>query len=127
MNFPENFGILPGKLFPGKTVLFITFCYIFPTNSDKNSLSEQGKNKGWLFAKPAVMGKNGQILHIYLWRMKFEMKKRILALALAGTTAFSVFGAAMSASALDSTHTEATVDAYVSYKPVAKTIKSVAS
>ncbi len=31
--------------------------------------------------------------------MKFEMKKRILALALAGTTAFSVFGAAMSANA----------------------------
>ena len=31
--------------------------------------------------------------------MKFEMKKRILALALVGTTAFSVFGAAMSANA----------------------------
>ena len=31
--------------------------------------------------------------------MKFEMKKRILALALAGTTAFSVFGGAMSANA----------------------------
>ena len=42
------------------------------------------------------------------------MKKRILALALAGTTAFSVFGAAMSASAA-STHTVAGNDAYTSY------------
>ena len=49
--------------------------------------------------------------------MKFEMKKRILALALAGTTAFSVFGAAMSANAAnwwdgDSTHVVANDDAY---------------
>ena len=45
------------------------------------------------------------------------MKKRILALALAGTTAFSVFGAAMSANAAnwwdgDSTHVVANDDAY---------------
>ena len=49
--------------------------------------------------------------------MKFEMKKRILALALAGTTAFSVFGAAMSANAANvwwtgSTHVVANDDAY---------------
>ena len=56
--------------------------------------------------------------------MKFEMKKRILALALAGTTAFSVFGAAMSAGAADSTHTAVYNDAYVSYESVAKTIKA---
>ena len=52
------------------------------------------------------------------------MKKRILALALAGTTAFSVFGAAMSAGAADSTHTAVYNDAYVSYESVAKTIKA---
>ena len=52
------------------------------------------------------------------------MKKRILALALAGTTAFSVFGAAMSAGAADSTHTAVYNDAYVSYDSVAKTIKA---
>ena len=44
------------------------------------------------------------------------MKKRILALALAGTTAFSVFGAAMSANAAfwneDSSHINANDDAY---------------
>ena len=51
------------------------------------------------------------------------MKKRILALALAGTTAFSVFGAAMSANAAnwwedDSTHVVANDDAYyISYNP----------
>ncbi len=50
------------------------------------------------------------------------MKKRILALALAGTTAFSVFGAALSANAWDSTDTKYEVDAYVSYTPVAQTI-----
>ena len=50
--------------------------------------------------------------------MKFEMKKRILALALAGTTAFSVFGGAMSANAVDtsnwwnSSHVNANDDAY---------------
>ena len=47
--------------------------------------------------------------------MKFEMKKRILALALAGTTAFSVFGAAMSANA-GSTHVIYGNDAYTTYK-----------
>ena len=48
------------------------------------------------------------------------MKKRILALALACTTAFSVFGAAMSANAAwwDSTHVTANDDAYYrSYTP----------
>ena len=52
------------------------------------------------------------------------MKKRILALALAGTTAFSVFGMAVSAIGgdIDSTHTRYTEDAYVSYDRVAKTI-----
>ena len=51
------------------------------------------------------------------------MKKRILALALAGTTAFSVFGAAMSASAVYSTHTaNEYIDAYMSMKYVAKSI-----
>ena len=51
------------------------------------------------------------------------MKKRILALALAGTTAFSVFGAAMSANAVtywrgDSTHVSSDDgDYYVEYKP----------
>ncbi len=52
--------------------------------------------------------------------MKFEMKKRILALALAGTTAFSVFGAAMSANAdwWSSSHWGANDDAYYrSYQP----------
>ncbi len=47
--------------------------------------------------------------------MKFEMKKRILALALAGTTAFSVFGAAVSANAA-STHVVYGNDPYTSYK-----------
>ena len=50
------------------------------------------------------------------------MKKRILALALAGTTAFSVFGAAMSANAAwiwsdekyDSTHEQYNIDRYES-------------
>ncbi len=50
------------------------------------------------------------------------MKKRILALALAGTTAFSVFGAAMSASAENSTHVKYDNDAFVSYKNPAQTI-----
>ena len=53
------------------------------------------------------------------------MKKRILALALAGTTAFSVFGAAMSANAAwiwsdekyDSTHEQYNIDRYESYVP----------
>ncbi len=57
--------------------------------------------------------------------MKFEMKKRILALALAGTTAFSVFGAAMSANAAwiywngdESSHITANDgDYYVEYRP----------
>ena len=47
--------------------------------------------------------------------MKFDMKKRILALALAGTTAFSVFGAAISASAILSGEPEYDIDEYVSY------------
>ena len=62
--------------------------------------------------------------------MKFEMKKRILALALAGTTAFSVFGAAVSANAYDdSTHNVAGeyIDSYVSYDNVAETINVVAA
>jgi glucan-binding YG repeat protein len=46
--------------------------------------------------------------------MKFDMKKRILALALAGTTAFSVFGAATSAYA-DSTHTNSGDGAYYNH------------
>lgn len=50
------------------------------------------------------------------------MKKRILALALAGTTAFSVFGAALSASAENSTHVKFDNDAFVSYKNPAQTI-----
>ena len=57
------------------------------------------------------------------------MKKRILALALAGTTAFSVFGSAISANAAynsvgdaNTTDTYYNVDAYVSYEPVAETI-----
>ena len=53
------------------------------------------------------------------------MKKRILALALAGTTAFSVFGAALSANAAESflsTDNQLKVDAYQSYVPVADTI-----
>jgi glucan-binding YG repeat protein len=59
--------------------------------------------------------------------MKFDMKKRILALALAGTTAFSVFGAAMSANAT-STHTTFKNDEYVSYTDLAvKTITAAAS
>ncbi len=53
------------------------------------------------------------------------MKKRILALALAGTTAFSVFGAAISANAAwPSTDTRYDVDAYVSYAPVAEKISA---
>ena len=59
--------------------------------------------------------------------MKFEMKKRILALALAGTTAFSVFGAAMSANAawweLDSSHIGANDDAYYRHYTPAGTIR----
>ncbi len=54
--------------------------------------------------------------------MKFEMKKRILALALAGTTAFSVFGAAMSANAANwevwysgSSHVNAGDNAYYTH------------
>jgi glucan-binding YG repeat protein len=60
--------------------------------------------------------------------MKFDMKKRILALALAGTTAFSVFGAAMSANAYDSqyttnsTHVVYTNDTYKSYTAVTKIV-----
>ena len=55
--------------------------------------------------------------------MKFEMKKRILALALAGTTAFSVFGAAVSANAAGtSTHTWYSNDQYVSYNTAASKI-----
>ena len=46
------------------------------------------------------------------------MKKRILALALAGTTAFSVFGSALSANAYyDSTHDKWDIDRYESYVP----------
>ena len=55
------------------------------------------------------------------------MKKRILALALAGTTAFSVFGSALSANAAnwwDSTDRVSEVDAYMSYEDVAKTISA---
>ena len=67
------------------------------------------------------------------------MKKRILALALAGTTAFSVFGAAISANAEfvwdsntnswvwdnDSTHTEFRNDEYVSYRDVVGVADSI--
>ena len=55
------------------------------------------------------------------------MKKRILALALAGTTAFSVFGAAVSANAaveLPSAQYVTNNDQYKTYTPVAKTIVS---
>lgn len=53
------------------------------------------------------------------------MKKRILALALAGTTAFSVFGAALSANAAwTSTDRYYEVDAYMDYTPVAETINT---
>ena len=51
------------------------------------------------------------------------MKKRILALALAGTTAFSVFGAAVSANAA-STHVVYANDAYASYQPASVTVDS---
>ena len=57
------------------------------------------------------------------------MKKRILALALAGTTAFSVFGAAISANAAwnwPSTDNYYNVDAYRSYTPVADNINVTA-
>jgi glucan-binding YG repeat protein len=54
--------------------------------------------------------------------MKFDMKKRILALALAGTTAFSVFGAATSAYA--STHVAYANDAYTTYAPAEVTLDS---
>lgn len=50
------------------------------------------------------------------------MKKRILALALAGTTAFSVFGAAMSASAAGSSHVVYGNDPYVTYDAAEVTI-----
>ena len=53
------------------------------------------------------------------------MKKRILALALAGTTAFSVFGAAISANAAwTSTDRYYEVDAYMGYTPVAEKINT---
>ena len=58
------------------------------------------------------------------------MKKRILALALAGTTAFSVFGAALSANAWDQNNTTDTrydVDAYQSYNPVATVINATSA
>lgn len=58
------------------------------------------------------------------------MKKRILALALAGTTAFSVFGAALSANAWDwnnTTDTRYDVDAYQSYNPVATVINATSA
>ena len=51
------------------------------------------------------------------------MKKRILALALAGTTAFSVFGAAMSANAAGSSHVVFNNDKYVSYNAAVVTTK----
>ena len=51
------------------------------------------------------------------------MKKRILALALTGTTAFSVFGAAFGVNAAASTDVYYDVDAYVSYEPVATEIQ----
>ena len=57
--------------------------------------------------------------------MKFEMKKRILALALAGTTAFSVFGAAVSANAaytIDSAQAVTNNDQYKHYQPVSTSI-----
>ena len=57
------------------------------------------------------------------------MKKRILALALAGTTAFSVFGATMSVNAaaptgwpVDSAHVLSSNDVYKEYTPVAVSI-----
>ena len=53
------------------------------------------------------------------------MKKRILALALAGTTAFSVFGAAVSANAaytIDSAQAVTNNDQYKSYEPVSTSI-----
>ena len=52
------------------------------------------------------------------------MKKRILALALAGTTAFSVFGAAISANAATSAERYYEVDAYMDYTPVAEKINT---
>ena len=55
------------------------------------------------------------------------MKKRILALALAGTTAFSVFGAAVSANAAYNTNSAQYVtnnDQYKQYTPVAKVVAS---
>ncbi|MCI6023021.1 MAG: hypothetical protein MRZ52_03390, partial [Oscillospiraceae bacterium] len=55
------------------------------------------------------------------------MKKRILALALAGTTAFSVFGAAVSANAastIDSAQAVTNNDQYKQYTPVAKVVAS---
>ena len=54
-------------------------------------------------------------------------EKEILALALAGTTAFSVFGSALSANAWSwpsSTDTKYDVDAYQSYVPVATEINA---
>lgn len=51
------------------------------------------------------------------------MKKRILALALTGTTAFSVFSGAISVNAATSTDVYFDVDAYMSYEPVATEIE----
>lgn len=55
------------------------------------------------------------------------MKKRILALALTGTTAFSVFSGAISVNAATSTDVYYDVDAYVSYQPIATKIEVTAS
>ena len=55
------------------------------------------------------------------------MKRRILALALTGTTAFSVFGTTLSANAASSTDTYYDVDAYMSYEPVATKIDVTAT
>ena len=88
----------------------------------------KGRNKGKTGrgpASPDAAGREKRRRYIYFWRMKFEMKKRILALALAGTTAFSVFGAAMSANAAwvywngdESTHiTSDDGDYYEEYRP----------
>ena len=95
-------------------------------------LAVKGKNKGKFLEKPYKRRKkrlHKRPLHNYLWRMKFEMKKRILALALAGTTAFSVFGAAISANAAQtflSTDNVLKVDAYETYVPVSGDINITA-
>ena len=84
----------------------------------------QAIEKGKALSKARCYGKKRANPTYLFMEDEIRNEKENSRSGLAGTTAFSVFGAVLSASAAASTHTAVDNDAYVSYSSVAKTIKA---